>query len=300
MTQQQLSLFDLDKVVNVASVPKRSPFRYPGGKTWLVPRIRQWLSSLKEKPSEFIEPFTGGGIVSLTVAFERLANHVLMVELDEEVAAVWLAILGEDAVWLADRIASFELTIENVEEVLSKEAISTRDKAFKTILKNRVQRGGILANGAGLIKYGENGKGIASRWYPDTLKRRILDIATVKDRITAIQGDGLAVMEQYTNRSDAVFFIDPPYTSSGKSAGSRLYNHSQLDHERLFTLASNLAGDFLMTYDNAQEVQTLAEQHGFDTEAIAMKNTHHAKMTELLIGRNLDWIRQYRTEGMSF
>jgi len=22
---------------------------------------------------------------------------------------------------------------------------------------------------------------------------------------------------------------------------------------------------------------------------IAMKNTHHAKMTELLIGRNLDW-----------
>lgn len=300
MTQQQLSLFDLDKVVNVASVPKRSPFRYPGGKTWLVPRIRQWLSSLKEKPSEFIEPFTGGGIVSLTVAFERLANHVLMVELDEEVAAVWLAILGEDAVWLADRIASFELTIENVEEVLSKEAISTRDKAFKTILKNRVQRGGILANGAGLIKYGENGKGIASRWYPDTLKRRILDIATVKERITAIQGDGLAVMEQYTNRSDAVFFIDPPYTSSGKSAGSRLYNHSQLDHERLFTLASNLAGDFLMTYDNAQEVQTLAEQHGFDTEAIAMKNTHHAKMTELLIGRNLDWIRQYRTEGMSF
>ena len=117
-------------------MPKRSPFRYPGGKTWLVPRIRQWLSSLNEKPTEFIEPFTGGGIVSLTVAFERLANHVLMVELDEEVAAVWLAILGEDAVWLADRIASFELTIENVEEVLSKEAISTRDKAFKTILKN--------------------------------------------------------------------------------------------------------------------------------------------------------------------
>lgn len=300
MTQQQLSLFDLDKVVNVASVPKRSPFRYPGGKTWLVPRIRQWLSSLNEKPTEFIEPFTGGGIVSLTVAFERLANHVTMIELDEEVAAVWLAILGEDAQWLADRIVSFELTIENVEEALSKEAISTRDKAFKTILKNRVQRGGILANGAGLIKYGENGKGIASRWYPDTLKRRILDIATVKERITAIQGDGLAVMEQYTNRSDAVFFIDPPYTSSGKSAGSRLYNHSQLDHERLFTLASNLAGDFLMTYDNAQEVQTLAAQHGFDTEAIAMKNTHHAKMTELLIGRNLDWIRQYRTEGMSF
>ena len=24
-------------IVNVASVPQRSPFRYPGGKTWLIP-----------------------------------------------------------------------------------------------------------------------------------------------------------------------------------------------------------------------------------------------------------------------
>jgi hypothetical protein len=31
-------------VVNVASVPKLSPFRYPGGKTWFIPYIRQWLS----------------------------------------------------------------------------------------------------------------------------------------------------------------------------------------------------------------------------------------------------------------
>jgi DNA adenine methylase len=30
-----------NKIVNVASVPQRSPFRYPGGKTWLVPIVRQ-------------------------------------------------------------------------------------------------------------------------------------------------------------------------------------------------------------------------------------------------------------------
>ena len=30
--------------VNVASVPQRSPFRYPGGKTWLVPYVRSWLA----------------------------------------------------------------------------------------------------------------------------------------------------------------------------------------------------------------------------------------------------------------
>jgi DNA adenine methylase len=46
-----------------------------------------------------------------------------------------------------------------------------------------------------------------------------------------------------------------------------------------------------MTYDNAEALHTLAAHYGFDTELVAMKNTHHAEMTELLIGRNLDWAR---------
>jgi len=35
-----------EKPTNVASVPQRSPFRYPGGKTWLVPKFRQWMKTL--------------------------------------------------------------------------------------------------------------------------------------------------------------------------------------------------------------------------------------------------------------
>ena len=60
---------DPSQPVNVASVPLRSPFRYPGGKTWLVPYVRSWLQSKTEKPFLFLEPFAGGGICSLTVAF---------------------------------------------------------------------------------------------------------------------------------------------------------------------------------------------------------------------------------------
>ena len=51
------------------------------------------------------------------------------------------------------------------------------------------------------------------------------------------------------------------------------------------------SGDFLLTYDNAAGVLELARQYGFDCEPVAMKNTHHAAMTELLIGRNLAWAR---------
>lgn len=280
------------KIINVASVPQRSPFRYPGGKTWLVPYVRAWLKTLSTKPNNFIEPFAGGGIVSLTVAFESLALNVIMVELDDDVAAVWKAILGEDADWLAERIASFDVTVESAKEELAKKPRSLREKAFQTILSNRVRHGGIMAHGSSFIRFGENGKGIKSRWYPATLRKRILNIADIKDRFQFIQGDGMVVISQHLKEAEAVYFIDPPYTAAGKRAGTRLYKHNALDHAKLFELMGRVKGDFLMTYDNADGVLNMAKKHGFDTELIAMKNTHHAEMTELVIGRNLEWVRQ--------
>ena len=87
------------------------------------------------------------------------------------------------------------------------------------------------------------------------------------------------------------YFIDPPYTASAKKAGARLYRHFRLDHESLFNLAQTLIGDFLMTYDNNKAVKSMARKPGLDTEAVAMKNNRHAQLTELLIGRNLEWLR---------
>lgn len=278
-------------IVNVAMVPQRSPFRYPGGKTWLVPRIQAWLRRLPSPPAEFIEPFVGGGSISLSVAFEQLAQHVTMVERDAQVAAVWQTIIDGDGGWLAEQIALFDLTAESVATILSAMPLTIQEEAFQTILRNRVNHGGILAPGAGTVNSGEHGKGLKSRWYPQTLKQRILNIMAIRERITFISGDGLAVLRQHAQRPDAVFFIDPPYTASGKRAGRRLYTCSELDHGELFRIASTLRGDFLMTYDHTAEMRELAQYYGFDTQLIAMKNTHHAAMSELLIGRNLDWAR---------
>lgn len=291
----------IDQVVNVASVPKRSPFRYPGGKTWLIPRIREWLAGLETKPNVLVEPFAGGAIVGLTAAFEELVDHVVLVELDEQVAAVWKTILGGGANWLAERILTFELSPENVRETLSRNGGGVREQAFRTILKNRTFHGGILAPGATFIKYGENGKGLKSRWYPETLAKRITAIGRIRKRFTFVHGDGLSVMCEHARNRRAVFFVDPPYSAGGargKRAGTRLYVHHALDHRQLFQLASEVVGDFLLTYDDAPDVRALAGRHSFDVERVAMKNTHHALMTELLIGRDLTWARP--TVGASF
>jgi DNA adenine methylase len=244
------------------------------------------------RPQVLIEPFAGGGTVGLTAAFENLVETAIMIELDEDVASVWQTILGGDGDWLADRIFNFEFTPKSVREELSRSAADLRSRAFHTLLRNRVYHGGILAPGSGLIKHGENGKGMSSRWYPGTLRKRILSIVAVKDKLYFIQGDGMQHLRQSRSREDAVFFIDPPYTAAGKKAGARLYKYNELDHDDLFRIASTLKGDFLMTYDNASGVLDLARTYGFDTEAVSMTNTHHAVMNELLIGRNLDWCRE--------
>lgn len=40
-----------------------------------------------------------------------------------------------------------------------------------------------------------------------------------------------------------------------------------------------------MSYDNTEEIRSLAGQYGFNLHGVAMKNTHHAQLTELLIGK---------------
>ncbi|MDX2283714.1 MAG: DNA adenine methylase [Bacteroidia bacterium] len=288
---EQLTLFgDLqhpdrgDQVVNIASVPQRSPFRYPGGKTWLIPVVRRWLKQ-EEAPAGLIEPFAGGGIVSLTAAFEQLARHITMIELDEDVAAVWETLIHGDYDWLANRIMDFDLNHANIQAALDSPAKSIQEMAFCTILKNRVFHGGILAKGSGLIKHGENGKGIASRWYPATLKHRIAAIGHVRDRISFQRGDAFEVLEQLKERRDLFFFIDPPYTVAGK----RLYTHFDIDHERLFAATACLQGKYMLTYDDTEEIRSLASTYRLPYRTIPMKTTHHLKKTEIIISDNFEW-----------
>jgi DNA adenine methylase len=283
------SLFDEEvspQVVNVASVPHRSPFRYPGGKTWLVPIVRRWLKSLPGKPAMLGEPFAGGAIVGLSALFDDLIEGLALVELDENVASVWETILNGKAKQLAQRILDFKISKQVTRKFLSLEPKTVFDRAFFTILRNRVQRGGIMAPGATLMRKGENGKGVASRWYPQTLSKRIGEIAKRRNKIIFIPGDGIAFIRANAHRRDMVFFIDPPYTVAGR----RLYVHSEIDHEELFRETARIKGDFLMSYDKAEPIKKLAKRFGLSTCEVPMKNTHHAVMSEVLIGRKLDWI----------
>ncbi len=273
--------------VNVASVPQRSPLRYPGGKTWLVPHIRAWLGGFRRAPQVLVEPFAGGAIVSLTAIMENLAERCVMAELDRDVAAFWHAALREGAT-LGGLVERFEVTRKNVIELGQEDPRNVVEHGFRTLVLNRTRRGGILAPGASLARAGEAGKGVASRWYPRTIMDRLGAIASVADRITFCETDGLKLLGSLLSAGcgDLAVFVDPPYTAGGKRAGKRLYAHSEIDHPGLFRMLAESDVSFLMTYDRAPEVEAWVREYGFVAVQVVMKNTHHARVPELVISRS--------------
>ncbi len=274
-----------EKLVNISQVRQLSPFRYPGGKTWLIPVVREWIAGMERRPKLLVESFAGGAIVGLTAAAEGWVDHVRLVEKDDEIAAVWnLTINGEDRYFeqFINGIARYEFNVENVRKTIDSTPRAPHTKALRTIVKNRAQRGGIMAPGAGLMKSGEAGKGIASRWYPDTLVKRLMAIRSIRDRLTFVQGDAIAEIATHQDPG-TIHFVDPPYTASGKKAGRRLYTHNDVDHNALFQVVSRCGGAAMLTYDDNRWVRDKAAEFGFDLATSTMQNTHLVKMYELVI-----------------
>ncbi len=240
------------------------------------------------RPRLLVEPFAGGGIVSLTAVMENLADEAVMVELDEDVAALWKAALYHGPELVAC-ISSFTLTRESVVQLASERPADVVERGFRTLVLNRTRRGGVLAQGASFTRKGENGAGIGSRWYPNTLIRRLRAIGECAPRISFREADGLEVLASLLAKphDDVALFVDPPYTArGGKRAGKRLYAHNEIDHARLFSILAESNANFLMTYDRSLEIESLIESHDFHAVRVVMKSGHHTLLPELVITRH--------------
>ena len=224
--------------------------------------------------------------MSLTAVMEGLAERCLMAELDRDVSAFWQAAL-EYSDELCELVRSFQATREAVDELAASSPDNVLEHGFRTLVLNRTRRGGILAPGASFAKVGENGRGVASRWYPATIVNRLRRITKFAHRITFCETDGVGILESLISSLDdgVAVFADPPYTAKGKQAGKRLYAHNEIEHERVFDALSKSTTDFLITYDKSPEIIRLMHQHGFQAVQVTMKNTHHAKVPELVISR---------------
>jgi DNA adenine methylase len=271
----------------------KSPFRYPGGKSWFVKTARKWLKNRTSRPKLLVEPFAGGANISLSAVHAKLVDKAAFTELDRDVAATWTTILNGQADWLANEILSFRISRPRVEAQLQRKPASQHERAFLCLLRNRTARGGVIAEGAGLIRKGEDGKGIRSRWYPETIAARITAISALKKKLEFGREDGFTLIKKHRNKKDAIFFVDPPYTKAAR----RLYRHWEINHESLFRILQQVIGDVLMTYDDTREVRQWAKTYGFQVKTISMRTTHHKTKRELMISKDFGWLKSSRAEN---
>jgi len=270
---------------NVSQVPKYSPFRFPGGKTWLYPFAKEWVKHYSNKT--LIEPFAGGASIGLAAAIEGWVKNIILIEIDPQIYCVWKCIIEGNAKELAKRVCNFDFNESSVEKQIHLTTNNLVDKAFITLLRNRINHGGILANGSGKLKHGEAGKGILSRWYPKTISDRIIKINSAIDKLEVFQTDGIEYINKHSLASDVIFFVDPPYTVAGK----RLYDYFEIDHEKLFFELSMVKSPFMLTYDDSPLVTDLINKYNFDYERVLMTTTHHRKKYELIISKDLNWMK---------
>src|SRR5437660_185858 len=125
------------KRANKGTFTTLSPFRYPGGKSWLRSRVIDWLKQRSIPTKLFIEPFCGGASVSLAVAELKLVPNVLIIERDPSVAAVWRVIFEGDSDRLVRRIRKFKVSRAAVVDVLTDDTSEDVAVAFRCLLRNR-------------------------------------------------------------------------------------------------------------------------------------------------------------------
>lgn len=262
---------------NVSQVPQRSPLRYPGGKTWAIPHIRHWLAALPQ-PVRLAEPFAGGATASLTAVMEHPDAHAIMADLDPHIAAFWQAALHhhQDLIRL---IKSFHPTRENVRALRDSRPHHIAEQGFRTLVINRFSRAGILTPEASLLRSGETGHGLASRWYPQTLCHRIAAIAAQAHRIEFRHLDGRRLIQSLP--PETAIFADPPYPTAGK----RLYQHSDAPPAEVLELLAHRHNPFLMTAEWRENIIRSAAVHGCQCLSVKMKTAHHRETPELLVAR---------------
>lgn len=265
----------------------KSPFRYAGGKSWFVKIASKWIANRPVRPKLLVEPFAGGANISLFAVYANLVDKAAFSEVDGDVAAAWKSMLNGHASWLAQKVRTFPIGRRNVIQHLEQKPTTLHERAFYCLLRNRTARGGVIADGAGLIRKGEDGMGVRSRWYPRTISERIAAISAFRKKLHFFQCDGFKLIQRNRHKKTALFFVDPPYTKAAR----RLYRHWDIDHEHLFQVLRRVKGDVLMTYDDTREVRRWARKYGFQVKTIAMRTTHHTTKRELMISKGFDWLR---------
>ena len=235
----------------------KSPFRYPGGKAFLLPELHRAIQSCDSKITQYAEPFAGGAGAAIELLAAKVVKKIHLNDADPRIYSAWYAMLHRNDEFKR-RLFETPLTMDTwreCQQIVSepKSHPDELDLGFATFFLNRTNRSGIVIGGGPIGGHGQNAKwNIDARYYLDTMLTRIHWIGEQAKRISVSNLDAVDFIKEFDSRraNNTFFFIDPPYVK----AGSRLYLNT-MDEAKHRNLAESIRRKksmrhWFMTYDD--------------------------------------------------
>lgn len=262
-----------------------SPLRYPGGKTQLSKHIASIIKRNDLLGGTYAEPYAGGAGVAVYLLLFGHVREIHINDIDHSVYAFWYS-LKEQPDELCKKIRETPVTIDNwhIQKAIQQhqEDYDIFDIGFSTFFLNRTNRSGILKGG---IIGGQNQDGIYKldcRYNKANLIERIERIAKHKEHIHISNLDAI----EFLTANKEVFgdktlvYLDPPYYNKGQQLYINYYTHN--DHVRLKEYVSQLEGNWIITYDDAEEIKELYRSFNQHPLSISYFAAEKRKGTEIL------------------
>ena len=223
---------------------KRSPLRYPGGKTRAVPVLRQYLP---KKLKRLVSPFLGGGSLELSCAADGI--EVYAADAFELLVNFWHYAKEHPGV-LADRVKNYFPLKRSRFYSLQKRIVTMKDdldKAAIFFVLNRASFSGITLSGGMSAGHPRFTKSAIQRLRDFRAPKLSIDCADFKDTLVEYPDDFL--------------YLDPPYANGQRLYGKTGDMHEGFDHEGLSALLRNRTG-WILSYNDHPDVRKMYE--GFD------------------------------------
>jgi DNA adenine methylase len=242
-----------------------SPLRYPGGKSKIYEKVKTLIETNAMGNRTYIEPFAGGFGIGIGLLCDNIVQSAILNDVDSHIYHFWHSVFynTDD---LLRKITDTPITIDErkKQKAVYKNSVSdVLSDGFATLFLNRVNFSGVINGGpiGGLTQSGTYK--LDCRFNKEEIKKKITDIALLKDRISLYNCDASdLIMNRLKFQNNTAFFnIDPPYVDKG----SRLYTNyfKESDHRNLeHVITEHLKGiPWIITYDDCELIRDIYKQY---------------------------------------
>jgi len=232
-----------------------SIFRYPGGKTKLLPILMPHIDQMLIGQNSFTDTFVGGGSVLLEVAKKYPNIQLYANDKDYWVYCFWKVISDIYLIPFLDLLKLIEQK-PTLEQFYTLRAEQTTDEircAYKALYFNRTTFSGIFYSGPIGGKDQKSQYKIDCRYNINTLKTKLNKCRELLKGRTIVSNKSFDQYDQllYTNEP---MYLDPPYVEAGKS----LYVNYMIENEHYYLgKILNLRKNWVLSYDNSDIIKRI-------------------------------------------